>query len=291
MPVSRRVSRPAVFGDDAAPYAGAMISPTRGVLYPARLPEFHRLPPAAAAEDLAMWFWIPEWDVEPGRSSRQEIVGYPALNLVVEQGRVSLSGATTRAFHRDLRGRGWAVGALLRPAAVAALTSDAAALVDGEVTMDDAGDLADAVGAAMAAGEGRRERAVAVFSEWLARRIGPLDDAAVQANALVDVLLGQDAADSVEEAATRLAVSVRTLQRLAHRHVGLPPAAMIRRRRLQEAAERLRLDPGLDLTALAAELGYADHAHLTRDFRRTLGVAPRVYRSGAGDEPSVGRRA
>ncbi|KQR49401.1 AraC family transcriptional regulator [Microbacterium sp. Leaf161] len=257
--------------------------PTRGVLYPTRLPEFHRLPPAAAARDLAVWFWIPEWSIEPGRSSRQEIVGYPALNLVVEQGAVTLSGATTRASHRDLRGTSWAVGALLRPAAVAALVDDPAALVDTE-TIIDAPDLADAIGAAMSTGEGRRERAVAVFSDWLVRRVGAVDDAARHANALVEVLMGDDAAGSVEEAAMRLAVSVRTLQRMAHRHVGVSPAAMIRRRRLQEAAERLRLDPGIELSGLAADLGYADHAHLTRDFRSILGMAPRTYRAGASEQ-------
>lgn len=262
-----------------------MVSPTRGVLYPSRLPEFHRLPPAAPARDLAVWFWIPEWDLDAGRSSRQEIVGYPALNLVVEAGGVILTGATTRAAHRDLRGSGWAVGALLRPAAVAALTDDPAAIVDGWQAVD-APQLVSAVGAAMRArdrctGEECRERAVTVFSDWLAQRVGPLSDAAHHANALVDVLLGAEAADSVEEAASRLAVSVRTLQRLAHRHVGVSPAAMIRRRRLQKAAERLRLDPGLDLARLAAELGYADHAHLTRDFRGVLGIAPRTYRAEA----------
>lgn len=258
---------------------------TRGVLYPARLPEFHRLPPEGRARDLAVWFWIPEWDIEPGRSSRQDIVGYPALNLVVEQGVVTLSGATTRASHRDLSGTGWAVGALLRPAAVAALTDDPAALVDDEWIVD-AADLAEAVSAGMRSGDGHRERAVTAFSDWLAHRVGPVDGAAAQANALVDVLMGDHAADTVEEAATRLAVSVRTLQRLAHRYVGVSPAAMIRRRRLQEAAERLRLDAGLDLTELAAELGYADHAHLTRDFRSVLGIAPRTYRAGAGEEPA-----
>lgn len=259
---------------------------TRGVLYPARLPEFHRLPPAANARDLVVWFWIPEWDIAPGRSSRQDIVGYPALNLVVEQGVVTLSGATTRASHRDLSGTGWAVGALLRPAAVAALTGDPAALVDAEQVID-APDLVEAVDASMrtgtGTGTGHRERAVAAFSDWLVHRVGLVDDAAHHANALVDVLLGDDAVDTVEEAATRLAVSVRTLQRLAHRHVGIAPAAMIRRRRLQEAAERLRLDPGADLSELAAELGYADHAHLTRDFRSILGIAPRTYRGGSGE--------
>ncbi|WP_341956876.1 helix-turn-helix domain-containing protein [Microbacterium sp. LWH13-1.2] len=259
------------------------MSRTRGVLYPARLPEFHRLPPEAHARELAVWFWIPEWDIEPGRSSRQDIVGYPALNLVVEQGAVTLSGATTRASHRDLSGAGWAVGALLRPAAVATLTDDPAALIDAETTVD-APDLADAIGASMSTGDGRRERAVAVFSDWLVRRVGPVDDAAMRANALVDVLMGDDTVDTVEEAAMRLAVSTRTLQRLCHRHVGVSPAAMIRRRRLQVAAERLRLDPGLELSGLAADLGYADHAHLTRDFRSILGMAPRTYRAGASEK-------
>nr|WP_143588182.1 helix-turn-helix domain-containing protein [Tersicoccus phoenicis] len=53
---------------------------------------------------------------------------------------------------------------------------------------------------------------------------------------------------------------------------------MIRRRRLQEAAERLRQEPGLSLAALAADLGYADQAHLTNDFRHVLNVTPSGYR-------------
>lgn len=258
-----------------------MVNPTRGVLYPARLPEFHRLVPTGPASDLVAWFWIPEWDIEPGRSSRQEIVGYPALNLVVEPDGVTLSGATTHATYRDLRGAGWAVGALLRPAAVAVLLDDPASVVDRERRLDEP-ELLAAVTTAMRSGEGHRERAVDVFSQWLAERAGVLGSASLQANALVEVLLGDDAASSVEEAATRLAVSVRTLQRLAHRHVGLSPGAMIRRRRLQEAAEQLRVDPDLDLATVAAQIGYADHAHLTRDFRAVLGIAPSSYRVHAG---------
>ena len=96
-----------------------------------------------------------------------------------------------------------------------------------------------------------------------------------------EIFMGDDFAHSVAEAAERLAVSSRTLQRIAHRYVGLPPAAMIRRRRLQEAADRVRRDPTLDLAALANELGYADHAHLTRDFTLVLGMAPTTYRNSS----------
>lgn len=260
-----------------------MVNPTRGVLYPARLPEFHRLPAPAAVAELVAWFWIPEWDIEPGRSSRQEIVAYPALNLVVDAEAVTLSGATTRASHRDLRGKGWAAGALLRPAAVAALVDDPTALVDGERVLDmsteEVTELHASVVAAMGSGVGHRERAVESFARWLEERVGPVGEPARQANALMDVLMGDDAAVTPEEAAARLAVSVRTLQRMTHRHVGLSPAAMIRRRRLQEAAVRIREHPDIDLASIAAELGYADHAHLTRDFRAVLRLAPRTYRS------------
>lgn len=263
-----------------------MVNPTRGVLYPARLPQFHRLPPPVEVAELVGWFWIPEWDIGPGRSSRQDVVSYPALNLVVEGSAVSLSGATTRAFHRDLRGRGWAVGALLRPAAVAALVEEPASLVDTEIAVD-APELAQAVTAAMSSGAGHRERAVAAFARWLRERVGSPDEGARQANALVEVLMGEGAALTPEEAATRLAVSVRTLQRLTHRHIGLSPAAMIRRRRLQEAAQLIRDQSDTDLATIAAELGYADHAHLTRDFRTVLGMAPRTYRSEAAADSAA----
>ncbi|WP_295011552.1 helix-turn-helix domain-containing protein [uncultured Microbacterium sp.] len=259
-----------------------MVNPTRGVLYPSRLPQFHRLPPSPAARELIGWCWIPEWDIEPGRSSRQDVVAYPALNLVVERNGVVLVGATTRGSHRDLAGRGWAVGALLRPAAVPALTDAPAALLDRAVLLDEPG-LHGAVVAAMDSGDGHRERAAAVLCAWLVARVGATPGAglptpAQQANAMSEMLMTDPDVRTPEQAATRLAVSVRTLQRLAHRHVGLSPAAMIRRRRLQEAAERIRVDPATDLATLAADLGYADQAHLANDFRAVLGFTPSAYR-------------
>ena len=57
--------------------------------------------------------------------------------------------------------------------------------------------------------------------------------------------------------------------------------SLIRRRRLQEAAQRLREQPDTELAALAAELGYADQAHLAGDFRTVLGLTPSRYRGEA----------
>jgi AraC-like DNA-binding protein len=251
----------------------------RGVLYPARLPSFQRLPAPGAVSDLVRWFWIPEWDLPPGTTSRQEVVAYPASNLVVERDLVGLSGPTTRRTHRDLVGTGWAVGALLRPAGVAAFVDDPASVRDAYRRLD-LPDLHAVVSDAMLAGDrgSRHARAVKAFSDWLRARVPALTDEARKANALADLIEGNRDVLHPADAATRLGVSTRTVQRLAQRYVGLPPSAMIRRRRLQEAAERVRTEPAVELAAIAADLGYVDQAHLTNDFRAVLGHTPSRYR-------------
>jgi AraC-like DNA-binding protein len=257
-----------------------MESSFKGILYPARLPTFHRLPAPASVADLVQWFWIPEWNIEPGRTSRQHLIAYPGSNLVVQPGGVVFSGPTTRAAYQDLAGRGWAVGALLRPAAVPLFTDDPSSLRDTEVAVAPEG-LHRSVSEAMNThdGETRRARAVDAFVRWLTRVAGPeVSEEALLANRLVDVIGSDASVVRVEDAASALAVSQRTLQRVARKYIGLSPAALIRRRRLQDAAERTRLDASADLAAIAAELGYADHAHLTNDFRKYLGFTPSTYR-------------
>lgn len=267
----------------------------RGILYPARLPTFHRLPVPPELADRVRWVWIPEWQLPPGRSSRQDILPFPALNLVAGPEGVSLSGPATRRAFRDLSGSGWVVGMLLRPAAVPFCTADPGALRDAEMPFD-APDLHAAVVAAMTgrasgqagrvngpddAGDARRRRAAQAAAAWIAGNVPPPDAEAQLANTLEELIQSDPSLTRVEQAAGRLGVSVRTVQRLARRYVGLPPLAMIRRYRLQEAAERLRSDPDAGIAAIAAELGYADHAHLAADFRQLLGFTPSGYRRDA----------
>jgi len=259
-----------------------VIDRSRGTLYPERLPPLERLPAQGGAADLVEWFWVPEWDLPEGAVSRQPVLGYPASNLVVEEDGVALYGPTTRLTERVLSGRGWAVGALLRPAALLALSPAPAALIDTSVRVD-APDLHAAISAVMPGGA---RVASARMGEWLDRRAGPRTTQARLANDAAALLMTDRGVLRVEDAAARLAISVRTLQRLAHRTVGLSPAAMIRRRRLQEAAQRVRERPGESLAAIAAELGYSDQAHLANDFRTVLGLTASEYRpdvtSGSG---------
>ena len=255
---------------------------SRGILYPARLPTFHRSPAPQPVEVFVRWFWLPSWHLAPGRTSRQEVLPFPASNLTVMLDGVAVSGPTTRISHRDLTGTGWAVGALLRPAGIAGLGIAPSAIRDAESPVD-AADLHREVVAAMT--EGDRDAAVGAFSTWILGTFTAPDDGALAANALEELVRTDRSIVRVEQLAEHLHLSVRSVQRLAERYVGRPPLAIIRRYRLQEAAQRLREEPGATVAQVAADLGYADHAHLTADFRDVLGLTPRSYRASQPPAP------
>ncbi len=67
------------------------------------------------------------------------------------------------------------------------------------------------------------------------------------------------------------------LLRLFHARVGLPPHAYLTQVRVHRAKELLA--HGLAVAKVAALVGFTDQSHLTRHFKRIVGVPPGVYRA------------
>jgi AraC-like DNA-binding protein len=61
------------------------------------------------------------------------------------------------------------------------------------------------------------------------------------------------------------------------RRMGVPPMEYLRLRRV-ELAKRLLLDSGRKLEDIASETGFADAFHLSRTFKRIVGLSPSEYR-------------
>lgn len=256
----------------------------RGILYPDALPRFHRREVPPGLGHLARWYWVAQWDLPDGEVSSQSVLPFPASNLVVQPDGITLSGPTTRASGRELSGRGWAFGVLLRPAGLAVLGLEGSGfapsgIVDAEIPFRDEA-LAARVADRMAAGD--CAAAAGEMSAWWARSDAAHEErtpeGAVRADRLLDLVAADPGIVGVDHLATEMGMSTRALQRVAKQHIGLPPLQIIRRYRLQEAALRLREHPELSIADVAAELGYADQSHLAADFRSTLGLAPRDYR-------------
>lgn len=83
---------------------------------------------------------------------------------------------------------------------------------------------------------------------------------------------------SLTELADVLGCSPYHLSHTFHGTAGLSLRGYVRRLKARVAAERLAAG-ARGLTALALDLGYADHSHFTNSFRREWGVSPSTFRS------------
>src|SRR4051794_6029099 len=229
-------------------------------------------------------FWIPVWSVPPGREAPQQVLQYPVTLLVVSGDYARFYGVVSGLSTTTLTGDGWAVGVMCAPAAGALVArGSVAAFTDrhvplAEVLGADGERLATRVRAAMAGDRtspAAHRAAMEAFGDAL-RPLLPVDAEGHLVNRVVAFVEGDLEVTRVAQVCAEFGLSERALQRLVRRRLGLTPKWLIQRRRLQEAAERLR-GGGPSLAEVAALLGYADQPHFSRDFARVTGMTPGAF--------------
>ncbi len=110
-----------------------------------------------------------------------------------------------------------------------------------------------------------------LLNHFLSTNIDPLK---LQAVSLARTSEGNATAGGI---ADRLGVHPRRLLRIFQSSVGTNPRTYCNLLRFRRAADRLRAKPGAELKSVALECGYADQAHLCRDFRRFAETSPARY--------------
>jgi AraC-like DNA-binding protein len=267
---------------------------SRGILDPWLLRQrvqLTRYPPPGALAGLVDRFWAVRWDLPPGTVHQQQVLTHPGANMSVGNANVTpaarqpgpvearLNGVARGLATRVLVGQGWAVAALTRPGGLGAFISEPAAGFTDRVVP-----LGPAIGVDEAAlvGQLLREPAEAARVEMLAAALEQAVDP--ERVAAAGQVAGAARLAEVNREVRRLAdlcalagFRPRTLQRMFLQYAGVSPTWVIRRYRLLEAAESVREGNRVSWAEVAAGLGYADQAHLTRDFRAAIGQTPAAY--------------
>jgi len=147
--------------------------------------------------------------------------------------------------------------------------------------------------AALGAGLGETEPLEAesrlswLFGELVRRHASPSRDVEVPGAGRVARLVMAQLADrlvsppALAEIAAGTGLSRYQLIRSFRTEVGMPPYAWLAQHRV--SAARALLERGCRPAEAAALTGFADQAHLTRWFRRVVGVTPGVYRNSVQD--------
>ena len=260
----------------------------RGLLRPeqfARAATLRRSLPAEALAGHVENYWSVTWDLPPGIVHRSAVLAHPTLTLAVESGSARpgaplpgtyVTGLQRARFDAVQTGRGGVVGAKFRPGGFTALTGiPATQLVDRTIPAER---LLPGVTAALGEVPFDAERASAAFDAYLDRFTRTVDERYELVLSCVHRLLVDVEVARVEQLAAFAGTSTRTVQRLFRHYIGVGPKWLITRYRIHDAVARL--DAGFDgpLATLAAELGWTDQAHFTRDFTALVGEPPGEYR-------------
>ncbi|MFI7215553.1 DUF6597 domain-containing transcriptional factor [Micromonospora maritima] len=252
---------------------------SRGILDPDRLlrqVRFRRRLPTPTLRPWVEHYWLIDWDLtEP---FDQRVVPHPTVNLVfqaqeggTEHGEVA--GVDTGLFTVTLHDAGRVTGVQFRPGGFRPFWGRPLSELTGRRVPLAATHL-PAPGRPVCPGtdDERCRRLDDLLTVW-----SPVaDPLTAEATALVEEIRADRDVLRVADFARRHAVSTRRLQRLFLDHVGVGPKWVIRRYRLQEAIEQAAAGP-LDWSRVAADLGYADQAHLVREFTAVAGVSPAAY--------------
>lgn len=254
----------------------------RGVLRPDLAADRFSLARHWPSDPLAFfvdYYWIVRWDLRGQPPYEQTILPHPNVNLVFEASGAGIYGVDRSLFARRLSGQGKALGVRFRaggfrPFWGAPISQLSDRVVPGVLVF---GPLADKTRVAIMAASTDAEM-VGCAESLLFSGLPEPDPVVSQVASLVALITSDSSLRRVDQLAVACGLSVRRLQRLFGDYVGVSPKWVMRRARLHEAA--LRADGGepVDWAALAAELGYADQAHLSREFTATIGVPPGRYR-------------
>ncbi|MFO0618509.1 MAG: helix-turn-helix transcriptional regulator [Polyangiaceae bacterium] len=266
-------------GRDRAPPARARTG-TEGLLDPlhgAAHFQHARTAPSPAIARFVELYWTVTWDLRGRAPYAQETLPWPCVNLVVGSHRPGLFGPATLRFVAELEGEGWVVGAKFRAGAYRPFLGAAVAtLTDQEIPLDHAfGSRGAELERAMHTA--RPEDRVGVLEAFVTTLDRAEEPGVELAIAAAEIARTDRAILRVDALAERAGLSVRALQSLFHQHVGVSPKWVIRRFRVQDAAERIAREGVLDGAALASACGYFDQAHFIRDFKSQIGKTPGQY--------------
>jgi AraC-like DNA-binding protein len=229
--------------------------------------------------------WVQHVSIQPG-PARHAAPGRPwrvvpdtSAHLVFSVARdrpsCRLVGARSIYADVDVSGRTRTVALRLQPGALPALLRDSAtgltdrALDVSDVFGADGRRLLDALAEATPVG------AAFLLFEFVRRRCRSAIPPA-EAVALRNVV-------RVSQVQHRLGLSARAAHRRVVDRVGLSPKRALRIARLLAALEAARLDPRAALCRVAADAGFSDQAHFTREARALLGEPPAAWFARGAD--------
>jgi AraC-like DNA-binding protein len=266
-----------VFQKSAEPYEA------RGRLDPAGFDRnvlFRIEPPPADLAPFVEHFWVIRWDRAglPAYVSEQ-VMHRPYVDAYLSREECGIQSTFKGRKDYIAADSGRIVGARFRPGAFHALWGGSlAGLIDTTIDIRRVFPEADApfIDDAL---DGDDSRAVAILAGMIRGKNPVVDPAIETVNEIILSIEAEPSLSTVSDVAARFGRSERWLQQLFSDYVGIGIKWLLLRKKLLQAAERIRAEDRTDWAALAYDLRYSSQQHFITDFKRVLGKTPVRYKA------------
>jgi AraC-like DNA-binding protein len=118
---------------------------------------------------------------------------------------------------------------------------------------------------------------VKLLETWLLQRLSLGKERHALIPASLEVLRQEAGQLHMSTFAEKWSLSLRQLERLYQREVGMSPKQYLKLLRIERARSSLKQMREATTARLAVELGFYDQAHFIREFRAVVGMTPYVY--------------
>jgi AraC-like DNA-binding protein len=258
------------------PWIGASKSPAPG----SQDLRYREFAPPTGLEDIVLVVWTLTGEIPADKSFHYHVVPDACSDLIFDRqaGEGFVFGTVPKSKTVEMNGRVSIVGVRLQPHLLPAFTGiPASEFRNGEpsfdeISMSDMNGLFERHAVDASGILGFRE------AQSLARNVAAksrLERVNPRAQWLTSALM--DGRGSVDYAARTTGFSARQLQRIAQQDLGLSPKRMGRILRLHQSFPQV-LGSNESYALIAADHGYADQAHMIREFTALTGYSPGFWR-------------
>ncbi len=254
--------------------------PIRGVLHPTISEQHYQLArayPCLELSEIIEQYWLVTWDLQQQEPHLQTNLPDPCVNLFFDKSGAKLLGPITKSYTYEMRGKGQVFGVKFKPAGLSSYSSQPLShfaenyakpeTVFSKWNQQDMDSLSSTLSLS---------DSINLIEPYLLAIHHSINKRQQLANAIVDFIKHATQVNRVQHIAKHFSISVRSLQRLFDRHVGLSPKWVIRKYRLHDILNNAE-HKKTDWQAISLMLGYTDQPHFIKDFKDMVGMTPQAY--------------
>ncbi len=240
-----------------------------------------RFLPAEPLQPAIEFYWLITWDLRDKPPYQQANLPHPSQHIVIDTSHdTGVFGINTGVFYYTLQETGRVFGIKFRPGAFADFFRyNPSRLLNTHTDIEPFLKQSDhQLEAQLRSAEDPKDFARHI-DKLLISHQQPLTTKAQDANALVELIAKSEEINNLTDLSQASGFQTRTIQRLFQSHIGINPKWVIERYRMLAAVDTINSGRSLNLTDLAQSLGYFDHAHFSRAFKKLTGHTPSYYLS------------